>query len=659
MLLVSGGEWLTTLPGCESGGLGGCLYQSPTRDRINPMVPLSEHLQGVLDTLPACPGCYLMKDANGVIIYIGKAVNLRNRVRSYFHSPGGLDAKTRQLVRRIADIEWIVVDSELEALILEMNLIKKHRPTYNIRMKDDKRYPYIKIHWAEAFPKVTVTRMVVQDGSRYYGPYTSAWAVYQTLDVLRRIFPYLTCDRQITGKDARACLYYDIKLCTAPCIGAVNQAQYRQVIDDLCKFLEGRSDPILERLEAEMTAAAEELQFERAAALRDKMASIRRVVEQQKVVLSADYVDSDVVAMARADGEACVQVFFIRGGKLIGREYFIMEGTEDAPDTEILSGFLKQFYDQVPTIPAQVLLPEEIEEAKVIREWLNTRRGGDKVEIVVPHQGQPHELLQMAAENAAETLLALRARWEADTNRQSAGLAELQAALGLPEPPNRIECYDISNTQGTAAVGSMVVFEKGVPNKRLYRHFNIKTVEGPDDFASMEEVLTRRFRRWQGYQEDQTPGKKLEPAFHLLPDLLIVDGGKGQLSRAVKVLEKFGLTEAVPVVGLAKQEEELFRPHLSESLILPRHSQGLYLLQRIRDEAHRFAITAHRKRRSKEGLASRLDKIPGIGPMRRRLLLKRFGDLERISQATIAELTDIRGITPEIAQSILDHLEVD
>jgi excinuclease ABC subunit C len=624
---------------------------------------ISEHIQGILDTLPTKPGCYIMKSAAGDVIYVGKAINLRNRVRSYFHDPAGHDMKTRQLVRHIEEIEWIVVGSELEALILEMNLIKKHRPHYNIRLKDDKRYPYIKVHWAEAFPKVTVTRQVANDGSRYYGPYTSAWAVYQTLDVLRRVFPYLTCDREITGKDPRPCLYFDIKLCTGPCIGAVNKEGYRRVIDDLCKFLEGHSEPVVQRLQSEMEQASEELRFEKAATLRDQLRAIEQIVERQKVIFASDYKDSDVIAMARADGEACVQVFFIRAGKLIGREYFILEGTEDENDSEVVGEFLKQFYDQVPNVPQQLLLPNDIEEMKVIQEWLNTRRGGSKVEIRVPHRGQQKELLKMAAENAAETLTALKAQWQMDTNKQSEALAELQQALQLPTPPNRIECYDISNTQGTAAVGSMVVFEQGVPSKKHYRHFNIQSVVGPDDFASMEEVLTRRFRRWQAMQEagqaGEAPGKKPDPSFALLPDLMIVDGGKGQLGRAVTVLERFGLTGKVPVTGLAKQQEELFLPGREQSLLLPRHSQGFYMIQRIRDEAHRFAITAHRKRRSKLGLASRLDKIPGIGPARRKMLLMRFESLERIEQATVEELTAIRGITPEIAQTIKSSLEID
>jgi excinuclease ABC subunit C len=617
----------------------------------------SDHIQQVLSTLPDKPGCYLMKDDKDRIIYVGKAVNLRSRVRSYFHATTQEQSKTRKLVREIADIEWIVVGSELEALILEMTLIKRHKPRYNVRLKDDKRYPYIKVHWQDPFPKVTVTRQMKKDGARYFGPYTSVWAVHQTLDLLRKIFPYLTCNREITGQDRRACLYYDIKLCTAPCIGAINQEDYRQIIDDLCKFLEGRTEPIVDRLNNEMALAAQELKYEKAAAIRDQLQAIDKVVERQKVV-NTDQTDSDVIALARADGEACVQVFFIRSGKLIGREYFVLEGTEEEADEEILSEFVKQFYSQAAYVPSKVLLPSELTEAQIIRQWLTSQRSGDTVEITVPHQEISRELVEMAAENAVETLNALRTRWEADTNRQTGALTEIQEALNLSEPPNRIECYDISTTQGVVSVGSMVVFEQGTPNKKLYRRFNIKTVLGQDDFASMEEVLLRRFRRWKAAQEqEKLVGKKPDPAFSILPDLLLVDGGKGQLSRAVKVLEEFNLMGRVPVAGLAKQEEEFFLPGRHESIILEPHSQGFYLIQRIRDEAHRFAITAHRKRRQKQGLASRLDLIPGIGPSRRRALLKKFGSINGIKDAPAEDIAEIKGITLEMAQSIKVQLE--
>jgi len=618
---------------------------------------ISDHISGILDTLPEKPGCYLMKDSNGRIIYVGKAISLRNRVRSYFHESADHSYKTYQLVQNIADIEFIVVGSELEALILEMNLIKQYMPRYNVRLKDDKRYPYIKVHWQDPYPKLTVTRRMLDDGSRYFGPYTSVWAVHQTLDVLRKIFPYLTCAREITGKDARPCLYYDIKLCSGPCIGAISQENYRQMIDDLCKFLEGRTDPIVKRLNTEMEKASEELRFEKAAALRDQVQAIDRVVEKQKVI-SSDQKDSDVIAMARSDGEACVQIFFVRSGKLIGREYFILEGTEEEQDEEILSEFVKQFYAQAAFVPQNVLLPKELEEAQIIKQWLNMRRGGEKVEICLPTGEQSKDLVDIATENAVETLRALRTRWQADKDKQHEALGEIQMALGLSEPPNRIECYDISTIQGTASVGSMVVFEQGVANKKLYRRFNIRNVEGQDDFACMEETLTRRFRQWRAQQEiAQTPGKKVDLAFSLLPDLLIVDGGKGQLARAVKVLEDYGLSDQVPVAGLAKQEEEFFLPNRKESIRLDDHSQGFYLVQRIRDEAHRFAITAHRTRRGKIGLASRLDAISGLGPARRKALLLKFGSIDGILAAPAEEIAAIKGITLELAQAIKTQLE--
>lgn len=620
------------------------------------MLEISEHIQGILKTLPEKPGVYIMKNAAGEIIYVGKAILLKNRVRSYFQERGDQSPKTRKLVSQIADLEWIVVGSELEALIFEMNLIKKHRPRFNIRLKDDKRYPYIKVHLNDPYPKVTITRLMVKDGAHYFGPYTSVWAVHQTLDLLRRIFPYLTCDREITGKDERPCLYYDIKLCSGPCIGAIDQAGYHQLIADLCAFLDGHTDPIVSRLRVDMEAASEEMLFEKAAAIRDQINAIDRVVEKQKVITS-DQRDSDVLAIARADGEACVQIFFIRNGKLLGREYFVLEGTEDTPDSEVISEFMKQFYSEAATIPEQVLLPNEIEEAQIIKQWMKSRRGGQKVELLVPKSGTSQDLVQMATENAVETLQSLRSQWEADKNKQTQALGELQEALKLSNPLNRIECYDISNTQGTASVGSMVVFEQGTPAKNLYRHFNIKTVSGPDDFASMEEVLTRRFKRWQSAQEQHKVGEKIDPSFSVLPDLLMVDGGKGQLGRAVGVLEQFGLSEVVPVVGLAKQQEELFRPEVGGSLTLPRHSQGLYLIQRIRDEAHRFAITAHRKARGKIGVASRLDAIPGIGPQRRKALLTHFGSIDAIREASLEDLMAVPGITEEVALAVQAGLE--
>jgi excinuclease ABC subunit C len=617
---------------------------------------IPEHLIASLEGVPPKPGCYLMKDKSGRVIYVGKAVNLRSRVRSYFHASSREHPKTAELVRHIQDIEWIVVGSELEALILEMNLIKRYRPKYNVHLKDDKRYPYIRVHWEDRFPKVTFTRRLSKTGSEYFGPYTSAWAVHQTLDILRKIFPYLTCDRVITGEDQRACLYFDIKLCSGPCIGVVDQETYRAMIADLCRFLRGHTEPIIERLQSEMNQASQALDFEKAALIRDQLNAIEKVVEGHKLI-SPQMVDSDVIAFARDDQNACVQVFFIRAGKLIGREYFLLDGVDQAEDRELVEAFLKQFYTDATFIPQNVLLPTDVEETKIIEEWLKQRREGKKVKLIVPRRGTKRELIQLAAENASETLTSLRAQWEADKSRHVQALADLQSALGIAQPLNRIECYDISNLQGTAAAGSMVVFEQGTPNKNYYRKFTIKTVVGQDDFASMEEVLSRRFRRWKiANEEAQKPGTKLDPAFGLLPNLLIVDGGKGQLERAVKVIGQFGLEAKIPVVGLAKKHEELYLHDRTDPVILPRQSQALFLLQRIRDEAHRFALKQHRAQRKKKGVASVLDSISGIGPARRKALLKSFGDIESIRDAKVEELASVPGITIALAERVKAEL---
>ncbi len=611
-------------------------------------------VQQILDNLPARPGVYLHKDGQGNILYVGKAVNLRSRVRSYFLK--NVDSyKTHRLRQQVADIEIITTESELEALLLEMTLIKKHRPRFNVQLKDDKRYPYIKVHWGDDFPKVTVTRRMVQDGSRYFGPYTSVWAVHQTLDLLRKIFPYLTCDRDITGRDERACLYFDIKLCNAPCIGNVNKQEYRAMIKQLMDFLHGRSEHILRDIERKMETAAANLEFEQAAYYRDQLKAIRRVVQKQRVISSSS-TDQDVIAFAREQGDACVQVFFIRYGKLIGREYFLLEGTEDESDATVLQEFVTQFYDEAAHIPKEVLLPHEVEEAQIIEQWLRQKRS-QKVTITVPRRGKKKELVEMAATNAQDTLATLRQQWAADRSRHVSAMSEIQAALDLPLPPSRIECYDISHTQGKQTVGSMVVFVQGVPRKSDYRRFNVQTV-GNDDYGAMKEVLSRRFQRYKDTMggELTDPSQigriKKDTAWSLLPDLLIVDGGKGQLSTALEVLQEFELTEEVPLAALAKQEEELFVPGRVQPIRLPRRSEGLYLVQRVRDEAHRFANEGHRKRRSKVGTASILDDIPGVGPARRKLLLDRFGSLQGLHQATVEEIAAVPGIPYNVALAV-------
>ncbi len=612
-------------------------------------------LKDMLDNIPTKPGVYLMKDAHGAVIYVGKAVNLRSRVRSYFHQSARAEAKTRELALRVADVEFIVTGSELEALVLESTLIKQHWPHFNVRLKDSKSYPYIKITWQEDFPRVSVTRQRLDDGAHYYGPYTSADAVYQTLDLLRRLFPYLNCKREITGQDRRPCLYYHIKRCAGPCIGAVSKDDYRAIIQQLCDFLEGKSDEILADLRGKMDAAAEALQFEKAAQVRDQIRAVEKVIERQRVV-SPVKVDQDIVAIARDDGQACAQVFFIRRGRLIGREYFMLEGTAEEDVRTVMASFLKQFYDEAAYVPPEILLPEAVDEALVIEEWLRTRRG-TKVALRVPRRGSRKELVQMAVENAAETLAHLRAQWLADESQHTTALAELQEALNLPAPPTRIEGYDISNIQGTAATGSMVVFVKGVARKSDYRRFRIKSVAGSNDFAMMQEVLRRRFKRAAAARESQPTGETgdKDARWAVLPDLILIDGGKGQLNAALEALKACGMDD-LAVVGLAKKNEELFLPDQAQPVILPRGSQGLFLVQRVRDKAHRFAVAHHRTMRRKKGLASQLDAVPGVGLRRRAALLKQFGSLEAIRAASVAELAAVPGMTEKVAQAIKDCL---
>ncbi len=605
-------------------------------------------LKAKLDSLPDRPGVYLYRDRDGQVIYVGKSVHLRQRVRSYFTSPR--DRKTRELVAHLHDLDFIVTDTEIEALILECELIKKHRPRYNVRLKDDKRYPYIKITWAEDFPRVYATRRMEQDGSRYFGPYTSVSAVHQTLDLLRRLFPYRTCNREITGRDRRPCLYYHIGRCLGPCIGKADREEYRAVIERVCNFLQGRDHEIVADLERRMKEAAANLDFESAAFYRDQMRAVQKVTAQQKIVSLVSQ-DRDVVAFARDDGQACVQVFFIRGGKIIGREYFVLEGTGGEEDAAILEAFIQQFYDKAAYVPPEILMPQAIEQARIIESWLRSKRG-DHVTLCVPQGGQSRELIRMAAENAAETLAALRAQWAADQNRQTQALSELQETLGLPTPPARIEGYDISTFYGTATYGSMVVFVHGVPRKSEYRRFKIKSVtDRADDYAALQEVLRRRFKRAVSEPE----GAKKDPSFSILPDLILIDGGRGQLNAALEVLREYGL-DHLPILGLAKREEEIYLPGQDTPLRLPHDSPGLHLAQRVRDEAHRFAITAHRRAREKMGLASVLEAIPGIGPQRRKALLKAFGSLERIREARVEELAAVPGMTRKAAEQIKEWL---
>ncbi|MBN1262506.1 MAG: excinuclease ABC subunit UvrC, partial [Anaerolineae bacterium] len=540
-------------------------------------------------------------------------------------------------------------------LILEANLIKKYRPRFNVRLKDDKRYPYLKITH-EDFPKVVITRRMERDGGRYFGPYTSTSALRETLDLLRRLFPYRTCDREITGGDKRPCLYFDLKLCLGPCIGAVNHEEYAAMLAQLERFMGGETEQVMQDLEREIRDAAGALKYERAARLRDRLLALRQVMDRQKIVTTAA-LNQDVIALACDNGNACVEVFFVRNGKLLGREYFVMEGGGYADEEEIMTAFLQQFYANAAQVPPEILLPSQIAEAAVLEQWLRTKRG-DVVYLNVPREGPGRDILNLASTNATETLKMLKAQWEMDKHRSEQALTDLQQALALPHPPIRLECYDISTTQGVEVVGSMVVFEHGTPKKSHYRRFKIKTVVGQDDFASMKEVLTRRFSRWQRITNGELIGARGNQAWAKLPDLLVVDGGKGQLGMAVEVLEQFALRDRVPVVGLAKRHEELFVPGRSASIRLDETNPAILLLRRLRDEAHRFAITYHRQRRRKVGLASQIDEIPGVGPVKRRALLGHFGSLHAIQNATVEELKQVPGISTVLAGEIRAHFDM-
>ncbi len=632
-----------------------------------------------LNELPASPGCYLMHDESGKVIYVGKAVVLRNRVRSYFHASAQHTEKTLALVAEIRDISWWVTGTELEALILENELIKQHWPHYNIRLKDDKQYPYIKINWQDDFPKVQIVRKVRKDGARYFGPYTSSRAVSQTLDALRRVFPYLDCNRTITGQDKRACLYFHLKLCGAPCIGVQSREEYREIIRQMMDFLQGDADTVMAELTRRMDRAAEDLNFEHAALYRDRIKAAQRIVEQQKIV-STSLADEDYIAAAQDErtGDTVVQVLFVRRGRLTGRESFVLEGAEVAEAEELaaangdgvkgvnlrgnlIGAFMQQYYDEATFIPERVLVQARPDTVDVLADWLTTLHG-KKVEIRQPLRGQKRKLMEMAQENAGEYLRVQQAEWAADTNKQTEAITGLQTALDLSKPPARMECFDISTLQGTNTVGSMVVFAKGAPLKSAYRRFKLhgKGSQGaPDDFASMRETLRRRFRRAVESAKPD-PGKKArkgDEQWRILPDLLIIDGGKGQLGMAAEVLAEFDLTDIVPVVGLAKQEEELFVPGQARSIWLKRGSPALHLVQRIRDEAHRWGITYHRNLRGKAQIRSLLDEVPGIGPSRRKALLTYYaGDLDKIRAAAVDELAAIPGMTRSAAQAVKDAL---
>lgn len=603
-----------------------------------------------------------MINKKGRVIYVGKAKSLRNRVRSYFQ-PSNRDPKVVQMREQIEDIKIIILENELMALNTEAQLINAHHPRFNVIWKDDKRYPYIIVRLKDNFPKVELTRRINRrDGNRYFGPYASTWALRNSLEALRRAFPYLTCDRVITGNDERACLYYDIHLCGGPCIGKQSKEEYRANIDALMTVLEGGGSEFVEELSANMEQAAENLDFEKAAILRDRIKALESIMTRQFLVADSS-ANLDVLGLAQGTYNALIQLFIIRKGRMIASESFPLENVEFEQSAEIIDSFITQYYNQAGIVPPEILLPELPTDAKVLAAWLKEKRDGKTVKLSVPQRGEKIKLINRATETAKEQLALLEAQWANDTHRQENALYELQQVLKLPAPPNRIECYDISTLQGTSTVASRVVFVQGAPYKSEYRKFNIKTIahEGPDDFTSMREALTRRFKRYvEGLAQEVTlaPGKKdNEETWRLLPDLLLIDGGKGQLNVAVEVLEEFHLREQVPIASLAKRIEEIFIPGQPNSIILPRSSSALQLLQRVRDEAHRFAVTANRNQRQKAGLASQLETIRGIGPAKRRSLLKAFNnDIQAIREASVEQLVAVSGISEEIAQIIKANL---
>ncbi|MEX0684231.1 MAG: excinuclease ABC subunit UvrC [Dehalococcoidia bacterium] len=658
-----------------------------------------------LKALPAKPGVYLFRNAKGGIIYVGKAASLRSRVRNYFGSTHAFEAKTRALVEQIEEIEFILTGSAQEALLLEATLVKRHQPFFNVRLKDDKHYPYLKIDLKEQWPRVDITRRITSDGSRYFGPFASAGSVRRTLDLVKKLFPWRSCTKEITGNDPRPCLEYFIHRCIGPCASLCTKDEYDTVIQQTIMFLEGRTDEITKELRRAMQEASEKLEYERAARLRDQVQAIDRTTERQ-VMEVRDRTDMDVFGLAREEQEAYVQVFFLRKGLIVGRDIFQLDGTKDEPDSEVLRSFLEQFYESAPYVPARVLLPEKVDDRDLIQQWLSEKRGKN-VTVMVPERGEKRTLVQRAMTNAKESLQQARAKWMADRGKKDQALQQLQEELELPSLPRRIECYDISTIQGTSAVGSMVVFEDGNPKRSEYRRFRIKGVAGQNDFAMMQEVLKRRFWRFrrqssaEGANEAEDPGLRLQgsdwstemhdhptdseeiretleapnagapmttpqaetngdsveydESFGALPDFVIVDGGKGQVSAAHDAMRNLGIGN-IPLAGLAKRFEELFVVGLSEPVVLDRTSQALYLVQRIRDEAHRFAITYHRNVRAKSGIRSALDEVPGVGPKRKKALLRKFGSVKAVREATVEEIAATPGFTRAVAEKVLAAL---
>ena len=596
---------------------------------------MQSKIQEQLKLLPTNPGVYLMKNEQAKIIYVGKAINLKNRVKSYFQSSKNHSPKVKSMVEKISDFEYIITANEIEALILECNLIKKYRPKYNISLRDDKTYPYIKVTLNEDYPTVSITRKILKDGAKYFGPYTSAGAVHEVLNLLKKLFQIRSC-RQMNTK--RPCLEFHIKRCLAPCTGRVAKSEYREMIKSLCLFLEGRNEVVLKELTNRMQIAAENFQFELAAKLRDQVLAIEKISAKQNIIIGSS--DQDIIGLARKADEACIQIFFIRSGKMIGRDHFLLNGTEDETDSALLNAFLEQYYNKATFIPKEILLPAEIENEEILSAWLSQKKNG-KVSFGLPQRGVKKEMVLMANDNAVVVLEEQMIKNSAGLEQTVGAMKDLGRYLRMEKELKRIECFDISHIQGSETVASMVVFSNGAPDKQEYRRYKLKSVEGkPDDFKSMQEVVGRRYRQSDG----------------IMPDLIIIDGGKGQLNSALEIIRALGHYQ-IPVVGLAKQFEYVFLEGQSEPVILPPNSKALYLIQRIRDEAHRFAITYHRKLRHKRNLVSVLDHIEGIGPTRRKALWDAFGSIAEIKKAKITDLTAVPGISENIANNIVQYFK--
>ena len=612
------------------------------------------NIQEELKKLPGKPGVYLMHDEKDAIIYVGKAISLKNRVRQYFQSSRNKGAKIEQMVTHISRFEYIVTDSELEALVLECNLIKEHRPKYNTMLMDDKTYPFIKVTVNEPFPRVMMARRMKKDKAKYFGPYTSAGAVKDTIELIRKLYHIRSCNRSLPkdiGKE-RPCLNYHIHQCYAPCQGYISREEYRKSIDEVVRFLNGNYDPILKELEEKMLDASENLEFEKAIEYRELLASVQKIAQKQKITDTAGD-DRDIIAMASEGEDAVVQVFFIRGGRLIGRDHFYLKIAENDTKSEILSSFIKQFYAGTPYIPAELMLPEEIEDQEIIEEWLTTRRE-HKVRLRIPKKGTKEKLVELAQKNAQMVLKNDKERLKREEGRTIGAVKELEKILGLTGII-RMEAYDISNTNGFDSVGSMVVYEHGKPKRNDYRKFKIKSVQGPDDYASMNEVLTRRFEHGLRERQDESE----TGGFQAFPDLIMMDGGRGQVNIALEVLEQLNLH--IPVCGMVKDDNHRTRGLYFNNVELPidRNSECFRLITRIQDEAHRFAITFHRQLRSKGQVHSILDDIPGVGPARRKDLMRSFENIEAIRNATVDDLKELPSMNEKSAQEVYKFFHQD